>query len=206
MYKKQIKGIIFDLDGTLVSSDIDFLMLKKNIGCPNDQDILAYIESLDEPEEQQAASNLVMQIELEDALSCEWIPGAQAFLQTLLSNNIPMAIVTRNCRVATSIKVSNHNIPIKLVLTREDAICKPDPAALNIIAQQWGFAASEIAYVGDYIYDIEAANRAQMQAWAYQYQVQQPSDLQVDMHFNCYTELDIKQLNIYAPESYLPES
>ena len=196
MYKKLIKGFIFDLDGTLVTSDLDFVKLKNEVGCPHDQDILAYIKHIDDPATKAAAQQLVEQMELEDALSCQWIPGAEAFIEQLRMKDVPMGIVTRNCRVATSLKIDNHNIPIKLVLTREDATCKPDPEALLFIAKQWGFAPSEVAYVGDYLYDIQAANRAQMQAWSYKYQLPQQSESQIDLHFNCFTQLHIEQLNI----------
>ncbi|MDG1121101.1 MAG: HAD family hydrolase [Glaciecola sp.] len=198
MSKSRVKGIIFDLDGTLVTSSIDFSALKQKIGCPSDQDILAYIAEIEETKKQEAALSLVMRMEFEDALTSECIPGVQAFLDKLKANNIPMAIVTRNCRVATSVKINNHNIPIKLVLTREDAPCKPNPDALNIIAEYWGFESEEVAYVGDYIYDIEAANRANMKAWAYQYQVPEGIGLQVDLSFTCFTELDISEL-IHSP-------
>lgn len=201
MNRKNIKGIIFDLDGTLVTSSIDFVMLKQELGCPNDQDILTYIAAIEDPQKQQAALSLVIKVESEDALTSEYIPGVQTFLKTLIHNNIPMAIVTRNCRVATSIKINNHNIPIKLVLTREDAPCKPSPDALNIIAEHWGFEPEEVVYVGDYIYDIQAANRANMQAWAYQYQVPEGTDLQVDFSFNCFTELDVNKLNLYIQKN-----
>lgn len=196
MTKNNIKGMIFDLDGTLVTSDIDFGYLKQQIGCPNHADILAYINQLTDPAEQQAAQTLVVQMELEDALASQWIPGAQAFLAQLLEHDIPMAIVTRNCRAASSMKIAHHDIPIKLVLTREDAVSKPDPEALNIIAQQWGFEPNEIAYVGDYIYDIQAANRAKMHAWSYRYLVPAGETGHIDRYFECYTELDVKQLTM----------
>lgn len=36
-----IKGVIFDLDGTLVSSELNFSLIKAQVGCPADQDLLS---------------------------------------------------------------------------------------------------------------------------------------------------------------------
>ena len=73
-----------------------------------------------------------------------------------------MAIVTRNCREATAIKLANNAIPIDIVLTREDAPAKPDPTALLMVARQWQLNAEDCLYVGDFIYDQLAAENAGM--------------------------------------------
>ena len=44
-----IKGVIFDLDGTLVSSELNFSLIKAQVGCPAEQDLLDYIEQLPSP-------------------------------------------------------------------------------------------------------------------------------------------------------------
>mmetsp|Transcript_16814 Transcript_16814/g.43703 ORF Transcript_16814/g.43703 Transcript_16814/m.43703 type:complete len:90 (+) Transcript_16814:1-270(+) len=81
----------------------------------------------------------------------------------VLANNLPIAIVTRNCREATAIKIVNNRIPIEFVLTREDAPAKPDPTALLHIAQHWQLQPKDCLYVGDFIYDQLAAENAGMQ-------------------------------------------
>jgi len=48
------------------------------------------------------------------------------------------------------------------VLTRECAPAKPDPTALLMIAEQWQIAPTQCLYVGDYIYDQLAAEKAGM--------------------------------------------
>ncbi len=161
-----VQGIIFDLDDTLVKSQLDFVGMKKHIGCPENHDILTFIECLPHKEASQARQ-IVYQHELDDARTSKWLPGASNFVNQALSNELPLAIVTRNCLDATKIKIANNNIPIDFVLTREDAPPKPDPTALNIIAQDWNIERRNIAYIGDYHYDIKAAHNANMQAWLY---------------------------------------
>ena len=47
------------------------------------------------------------------------------------------------------------------------AQAKPDPSALNAIATLWNINARNLLYVGDYLYDIQAAHNANMRACLY---------------------------------------
>lgn len=162
-----VKGIIFDLDDTLVRTSLNFRALKQKIGCPNNEDILSFIEQIHDISEKEAAKQTVLQHELKDAMTSVWIDGAEAFVEQAKDKGLPLAIVTRNCRQATQLKLQKNRIDIDLVLTREDAAPKPNPQALNSIAKTWHLPKSSIAYIGDYIYDIQAAHNANMQAWLY---------------------------------------
>jgi HAD superfamily hydrolase (TIGR01549 family) len=83
-------------------------------------------------------------------------------VEKVQAHKLPMAIVTRNCRQATAIKVANNSIPIDYVLTREDAPAKPDPTALLMVANTWQLQPEDCLYVGDFIYDQQAAENAGM--------------------------------------------
>ncbi len=166
----KVKGIIFDLDDTLVTTNLDFAAIKRAIGCPKSADILTFIQNLACEERKAAANQVVLEHELHDAQTSFWLPGAEAFVALAKLHALPLAIVTRNCRQATAIKLNNNRIGIDHVITREDAPPKPDPTALLSIASSWQIKPAEIAYLGDYIYDIQAAHNAEMQAWWYQYQ------------------------------------
>jgi len=48
------------------------------------------------------------------------------------------------------------------VLTREDAPAKPDPTALLMVANTWQLRPEDCLYVGDFIYDQQAAENAGM--------------------------------------------
>jgi phosphoglycolate phosphatase-like HAD superfamily hydrolase len=163
-----VRGIIFDLDDTLVKTQLDFARLKTEIGCKKDDDILSFIDDLVCPLEKEKANKIVLNHELDDARSSVWLPGAETFVNMAISHNLPLAIVTRNCKAATMIKIKRNKIPISRIVTREDAPAKPDPTALLDIADAWQINSLDIAYIGDYIYDIEAAHNANMQAWLYQ--------------------------------------
>lgn len=164
---QNIKGVIFDLDGTLVESRLDFALLKSLVGCPAGLDIMGHIDSISDAEARKNAMHIVQTHELQDAESAAWLPGAENFVQHLLSRNLPMAIVTRNFSEAAQIKVTRNNIPISLIICREDAPPKPDPTALQMIARRWQLPANRIVYIGDFLYDIQAAKRADMLACLY---------------------------------------
>lgn len=161
-----MKGFIFDLDNTLLTSTLNFRLLREVIKCPPGSDILRFISTLTK-DQQVHASQLVYQFEIQDAQSAKWINGAQKLVELLASKQLPLAIVTRNCRAAAQLKMQRNQLNISTLLTRDDAPAKPDPSALLSIAKRWQLAPKDLAYVGDYVYDVQAANRSGMMSCLY---------------------------------------
>ena len=158
---KHIKGIIFDLDGTLVTSSLNFIAIKQEIGCPDHEDVLAFVHKLPE-QQQQAAMEVIHRHEMQDARTSEWIPSAQSFVKKCSEKQIPMAIVTRNSDQPTQVKVRRNAIPIEYIVTRETSKPKPDPSALLSIATHFQLPTDTILMVGDYKYDLQAGRNAKM--------------------------------------------
>ncbi|MAC46833.1 HAD family hydrolase [Oceanospirillum beijerinckii] len=160
-------GVIFDLDGTLVSSELNFQQMRLEIGCPAQEDILTFIEQLPDQIQQEKAHTIIRNHELQDAHTAVWLPGAQQLVSTLHALQVPMAIVTRNFSQAARIKLNNNRMPINTLITREDAPAKPNPTALLQIAEDWQIKPERIVYIGDFRYDVEAANNANMVSCLY---------------------------------------
>ena len=148
-----VKGVIFDLDGTLVESSLNFTKMRDDVGCPHDQDILTFVDALSCVRTKANAHNAILRHELEDAQNAKWLEIGKAMVEKVQAHNLPMAIV---------IKVANNGIPIDYVLTREDAPAKPDPTALLMVANTWQLQPEDCLYVGDFIYDQQAAENAGM--------------------------------------------
>ncbi|GGQ08109.1 HAD family hydrolase [Shewanella litoralis] len=160
----QIKGIIFDLDGTLVESSLDFELIRQQIGCPEGIDLLKYVDDLNCQTSQAHANNIIIEHEYQDAITAKPIKGMAELISAIEAVKMPTAIVTRNSLAASTMKVKQNAIAIDHVITREDYPAKPAPDALLAIANQWQIAPEHIMYVGDYLYDIQAANNAGMVA------------------------------------------
>lgn len=167
--KTKIKAVVFDLDGTLVDSKLDFSELRRRLGWPEHSLILEHLASLDCAVEKQRAEQIIIEFELEGARNASWMPNADLLLQRLHSRQMPMAILTRNMRQATDLCLQALKIPIQLVLTRDDAPAKPQPEGLWLIAEQLGIAPDELLYVGDYIFDIQTARNAGSYCCLYRY-------------------------------------
>lgn len=161
-----IRGIIFDLDETLLTANLNFAAIRSAVGCAKGEDILTHVAQL--PKSQQTKAHAtILEHEQRDAEQAEWIAGAQAAVDHFQAQQLPMAIVTRNSKQAVATKLEKNHVPIQTVITRDDAPAKPDPTALLSIASQWQIPPSNIAYVGDFLYDVLAANNAQMHACLY---------------------------------------
>lgn len=93
-----IKGVIFDLDGTLVESSLNFTQMRADVGCPQNEDILTFVDALSCAEAQASAHRAILQHELDDAQNAKWLPIGKAMVEKVQAHMLPMAIVTRNCR------------------------------------------------------------------------------------------------------------
>jgi HAD superfamily hydrolase (TIGR01509 family) len=163
----QIRGVAFDLDGTLVDSRLDFAAIRREIGCRAGTGLLEHVAGLADPEAAARAQAVIERHEMAGAEAASWLPGAENLLRTLSSLRTPVAILTRNCRPATERTLSKLGIRVDLVLTREDCRPKPDPDGLLKIAAAFELPPSAMIYVGDFRFDIEAAERAGMHACCY---------------------------------------
>ena len=157
---KDIRGVIFDLDGTLAHSNPDFAGLRRELGIHSGTDILAHVESLSTDEARAKALDIVHEYERQSSLKASWIDGARELIECLRAKSLPLAILTRNMPEAAQITIDKLGIDIALVLTRYDAQPKPHPEGIHLICQQWQLAPAEILYVGDYLFDLQTARNA----------------------------------------------
>ncbi|USD34456.1 MULTISPECIES: HAD family hydrolase [Vibrio] len=158
----KIKAIVFDLDNTLVSSNLDFQWLRAQVGCPRDVDLLTFIDKLDCSHSALRAKQLVLQHELDDAEQSTPMPGCLALLDFIAFNHLHTAIITRNCQQASQRKVDHNQLNISRIISREHFPPKPAPDSLLALAREWQLPPEQILYVGDYMYDLQAASNARM--------------------------------------------
>ncbi|PFG58425.1 HAD superfamily hydrolase (TIGR01509 family) [Vibrio sp. ES.051] len=159
---ERVKAVIFDLDNTLVSSEMNFRDLRRQLGCPQTEDLLDFVERIDHPHHKEHAHNVISNHEISDAEQSSPMIGCHELLAYLNEHQVRTAIVTRNCLIATQQKLKHNQINIERVLTRECYPPKPDPLSLQMLAKEWRLMSDEMLYVGDYLYDLQAAYNAHM--------------------------------------------
>lgn len=163
MSMRKFAAVVFDLDGTLVDSRLDFAALRRELGFPEGIGILEHLPTL-AAAERLAAEAIIDRHEMAGAAAARWIEGARELLDELHRRAIPTAIVTRNSRAAVNRTDAQLGLRVDQIVTREDCAPKPDPEGLLLIAGRLNQPPASMLYVGDFIYDLQAARRAGMVA------------------------------------------
>lgn len=168
-HKPALKGIVFDMDGTLTVPCIDFrLMYRRVLGEDHPKvvngspiDILHEISSWNS-EKQVLAYSIITDMEREANERLQIMPGAQEICQFLDSQRIRRGLITRNVQDSVAFFHSRFGLnKFEPALSREFTPCKPSPAALLHICNAWGVQPSEVMMVGDSAADdVVCGNRA----------------------------------------------
>ncbi|KAG1654128.1 hypothetical protein FOA52_012180 [Chlamydomonas sp. UWO 241] len=162
-----IRGVVFDMDGTLTVPCIDFALMKQRAGVPQDKDILDTINGWEDVACRERAFAAILEME-EDALAnMRVMPGCTELCAFLDAQQVPRGLITRNVRAGVRHFHDFHLVPsgaraFEPAITREcDFEYKPSPAALVHICKAWGVAPGEAVMIGDSVKDdIVCGNRA----------------------------------------------
>ncbi|HTI50027.1 MAG TPA: HAD family hydrolase, partial [Planctomycetaceae bacterium] len=155
-----LRGVIFDLDDTLIDSRLDFAAMRREMGFAPGQLILEGIAALPPGPQREACLAVLHEHERRGAESATMINGARELLAELSQRGLPQAILTRNSRAMTDLALSRLALEFSQVLTREDAPPKPDPAGLLRICRSWDVSVDEVIFVGDFHFDLLAGRAA----------------------------------------------
>ena len=153
-----IRGIIFDMDGTLTEPHIDFQALRRELGVMVG-DIVDHLKSVDDAERRRL-EGILHRIEEEAAANATLQPGAAELLDALRERGIKLGLLTRNSRKSVGTVLAKFNLRFDATLTREDGPHKPSPEPVLALARQWELKPAEMLVVGDYIYDLHCAHNA----------------------------------------------
>jgi HAD superfamily hydrolase (TIGR01509 family) len=151
-------GVIFDLDGTVVDSALDFDQMRREMGLPPGP-ILESLAHLPEPRATQCRE-ILQRHELLGAHQATLMPGVAAFLAQLRKHGLHTALITRNSRAVTLLTIGRLSLEFDPIVAREDAPTKPDPAGIHKICGAWGVPPERVVMLGDYRFDLEAGRRA----------------------------------------------
>lgn len=154
-----IQGIIFDLDGTLIDSRLDFVAMRREMELAPDMPILEALARL-APQHAQRCRTILQRHELAGAERATLLPGVVDLFKILDARGIRRAIATRNSRQITEITIGKLNLALDVVLTRDDGPVKPDPWSVLRACEIWGVSTGETVVIGDFRFDIECGRAA----------------------------------------------
>lgn len=178
-------AVIFDLDGTLVTFNLDIrdwrralldLMKKRgfdtgglDLATPTQQildfagtqatsDGSGRFESL-----RSEAYSVLDSMEVEGVASSSVFPGAVDTLRRLKAKGVRLCILTNSGRRAATLSLKKEGLAryFEFVLTRDDTgTMKPRPEGISKAVRKLGVRPDQVCYVGDSPYDITAAKGA----------------------------------------------
>lgn len=175
------RAALFDLDGTLVETHIDFpamtramLALARAADVPeavtDGKDILSLVEAAAGDVSRRGGNGQALRaaafarleaMEVEGCANPVLLPGTRDLLADLAGRGVKVGVVTRNCRRVSVGLLSRFALPHDVLLTRDDvAKTKPNPEHLWEALAALGEKPQAAVMVGDHWMDVEAGQRA----------------------------------------------
>ncbi|HYH69303.1 MAG TPA: HAD family hydrolase [Urbifossiella sp.] len=185
---KPVRGVLLDIDGTLVESndahahawvhalaesghDVPFEKVRPLIGMGGDK-LLPKVCGLDaEAREGKRVSERRGEIFLADYLPhLRPTRGARELLDQLSARGLRLAVASsaKKGELEPLMKLCGADRVCESATSSDDAAAsKPDPDILNAALQSLGLPAAQAVMIGDTPYDVEAAKRAGMRVIAF---------------------------------------
>tara|TARA_B110000196_G_scaffold3388_1_gene2990 strand:+ start:1856 stop:2446 length:591 start_codon:yes stop_codon:yes gene_type:complete len=162
-----IKGVIFDLDGTLIQLPINYDIIQKNLKeffniSENLKPLIPTIIELSKNDQNKikTAFSLICKEEILASKNFEIMDGAVEILKFLKSKNLILCLVTMQCRAALNEILYKMNILdlFDFVISRDENYDRFEQIqnSLNNISLN----SSEVLVIGDRIHDVESAKKA----------------------------------------------
>ncbi|MFW9984418.1 MAG: HAD family hydrolase [Candidatus Odinarchaeota archaeon] len=198
--------VVFDLDGTLVTAEIDFHAMRQAIqdllisnGFPlevlpmnSTQDLLrsafAYAQSqgkspVEISELRDKVYAVAVEIEWEGARKAQLVRGARETLQELRNRGVNVAILTNDNREVADFLLTKFEMDalVNLLVSRDEVPhMKPSTEGLELILKHFGVTPSQTIFIGDSTIDIMTAKKLRIPCIARQSKVRTEKELHAE--------------------------
>ena len=159
-------AVVYDLDGTLVRLDVDWAAVEREVGAilreagvdPDDHDTWELLTAAEAAGVGDAVHDRIADHELGGAETGPLLPTAGE-----LPLDVPVGVCSLNAEVACRRALDRHDLAawVAVVAGRDSVPArKPDPRALEWVADELGVDVERVLFVGDSASDEETAERA----------------------------------------------
>ena len=157
------EGVVFDMDGTLTVSNIDFADMRERTGIL-EGDLFTVMERMTDAQHATAMS-VIEELEAKAAAegNLELQPGVAELLEALDARGATLGLVTRNTPGAVEAFFALLEVEsgvdwrpkFRDIITRHDVHVKPDWRLLRGVSERWGLGPEKLLMVGDSAEDVE---------------------------------------------------
>lgn len=160
LYPADWKGVIFDWDGVLARTRLDFSAVRARFFGGRRVPLLEGARDLPETE-RAALMDAIRTEEMRGAAAATPVPGAAELIDLLNARGVPWCVMSRNCRESIDLAARTVGFSLPPVVYSRDAVhVKPDPRALYDAAAALGVNTRDCLVVGDFIFELIGARRA----------------------------------------------
>jgi HAD superfamily hydrolase (TIGR01549 family) len=151
-----IKLAIFDMDGTVFESHLDWEKIRRDLRIKSN--ILQEIYKDNRVNHKKLQK--LEQYEEENSLKTIPIRGISGFLSFLKKNDISTVLVTNNNKNNTEFLLKKFDLAFDSVMTREEKLWKPSPEPFFYMMDSFHCKQDETISIGDSHYDVMASKEA----------------------------------------------
>jgi HAD superfamily hydrolase (TIGR01549 family) len=153
------RGVLFDFDGTITRPFFNWPLMKEEMGFVEDVSILDFLVETPEPERSRVEEILIRH-EAAATQAAEVEKEIWPILDYLTERSVPFGVVTNNTEANVDAVLSRFGIQCGPVISRDIGVWKPDPRPVLEGCRALGLSASEVIFLGDGRYDMQAGRAA----------------------------------------------
>ena len=153
-----MKGVILDMDGTIVDVPYDWNLIRARLGIEGSP-ILSHLNDLEEPEK-SVKWGILARYEDDATQKARLKRGMKEFLTYIEKRGLKSALVTNNSKRNVRILLRKFGLRFDCVISRESGLWKPSGTPFLEVLRRLRLKPEECAAIGDSPFDVKAAEGA----------------------------------------------